>query len=159
MSARPRARRRVRAVGVAASLVVAGIAVAACTDSDDPGATSTTAGPTLPFRAPSKTELGDAAGLAFPDAVGEYRSVQLSPNQLDVTFTIAAADLDAFVDGSDLGELVPGERVMAHASPLWELNPDDVVRGAESERDGYRRTVEVVGEGDPLVVRLTIQPV
>ena len=159
--ARTSARKRLGSRPLGRGVVIAVVAllfIAACSDSEEPATTSTTAGPTLPFAAPSKDELGAATGIEFPDSLAEYRSVQLGPSQLDVTFTIPAGDLAAFVDGSALGPLLEGERVMAHSSPLWELNPDEAIRGAESERDGYLRSVEVLGDGDPLVVRLTVRP-
>ena len=93
---------------------------------------------------------------AFPASTAGYRSVQVGPRQLDITFTLPATDVAAFVDGSGLPALADGERTMAHSSPLWELNPTEPLAGSRVERDGMAIAVEVIGDGDPRTVRASI---
>jgi hypothetical protein len=152
-----RSRRGFLVIGALVALVAVG---AGCDDqgssSDDtPGGGTTTSG-TLPFDSPSKDELADATGLSFPASIAGYQSVQLSPGQLDVTFTLAAADVEGFVADSDLPEPTEGDRTLAHASPLWELNPTDTFAGTEATRDGVTIAVEIVGSGDPRTARVSV---
>lgn len=141
-----------------------------CSGSDDDALpTATTSGPggtsgssgasaTLPWTAPTKSQVATAAGLDLPDSVEAWRSVLMSPGELDVSFTISRDDVAAFDEGSKLG-LKPGERVVAHASPLWDLNVEGTYAGATGERGPIRRTVEVVSPTDPAApaqVRLVV---
>ncbi len=143
-------------VALVAVVVGAGCDDQGSTSSDDAAGDTTTTTAALPFDSPSKDELADATGLVFPDSVAGYRSVQLSPGQLDVTFTLPAADVDAFLEDSDLPPLTDDERTLAHASPLWELNPTDTYAGTATSRDGISIALETVGSGDPVTVRLTV---
>lgn len=69
--------------------------------------------------------LGDWAGLAFPEGTADLLTASPGAEQLDLTFTMPAEAEQAFVEGSDLPELVLGERQVLHSSPLWRLNPGD----------------------------------
>jgi hypothetical protein len=141
---------------------MAAIVAGGCSKDPTPGGAPTTVtGPTLPFTAPSATELGDAAGIAFPTSKTGYRSVQLDADQIDVTFQMPAAEVDEFVDASALGPLEEGLRTIVHSSPVWQLDPAERVRGAETTRNGLRRSLEVGGGAtadEPVTIRLSIRP-
>jgi hypothetical protein len=138
-------------LGAMAVLLAVGLALIASGGSDQatPKGSST-----LPFDSPSRTELEKATGLRLPASVTGYQSVQLAPNQLDVTFHVPPADVGALVEASRLPPL-SSTRVIAHPSPLWDLNPSGTVHGTTTTRDGMRINLEVV-DGTPSVVRLDI---
>jgi hypothetical protein len=151
-----------KAVSLAAVLVWV-IVVGACSSSTSErgsGSTTTAAGKALPFvDSPSQAVLAAAAGLTFPDSVAGYRSVRVTTSELNVSFTVAAADLDAFVTGSHLGTLTPNKRIILHSSPVWDLNPTGTVQSAVSTRRGLERGVEVVtSDTDPTTdtIRLVV---
>ena len=83
----------------------------------------------------SLAALEEWAGLAFPEGTADLLTARPGPEQLDVTFTMPAAAEADFVDGSDLPELVAGERQVLHSSPLWRLNPGSGEDGAGEDRD------------------------
>jgi hypothetical protein len=148
--------------GVAISVVVA-LGAAGCSKSPTAGtsgATTTTTGQSLPFQgSPSQAVLAEAAGLNFPTSVSGYRSVRITGSELNVSFTIAAADVDMFVSGSHLGTLTANKRIILHSSPVWDLNPTGTVQSAVNSRRGVERGVEVVTSAtDPTTdtVRLVV---
>ncbi len=152
-----------RAAAVAVA-IVALATVTGCSKSPTPGAVSTTTatGKSLPFDgSPSQAVLAEAADLSFPESVAGYRSVRVSNDELDVSFTIAAADLQPFVTGSHLGTLTANKRVINHPSPVWDLNPTGSVQSTVSERHGVQRAIEVVvSDTNPTTdtVRLLVAP-
>jgi hypothetical protein len=148
---------RTKLLALLVVIVLTATAVA-CDDqgSGDAATDGSTTPPTLPFDTPTKDELATAAGLAFPESTDGYQSVQIGPGQLDVKFTMAEADVDAFVSGSDLPALTNGKRTLSHSSPLWELNPTEPSAGSEVTRDGLTISVEVVGAGDPRTARVSV---
>lgn len=105
--------------------------------------------------APTKAEIADEAGIEFPSSTDGFRLVRISPSQVDVTFTLDPDQVDAFASGSGL-ELREGQRVIMHASPIWDLAVDGTVRGGSSVRDGVKRSAEVVADGDLARIRLTL---
>jgi hypothetical protein len=152
----------VLAVIVGVTLVVTGGEEAA-----RPGPTTTQpergSGPTLPLAGAELDVAGveRISGLEVPAEATDFLSASLDRrSQLDVTFTIAPDQESALLRGSGLPEAVPGERVILHSSPLWELNPegDAEIRGTAGERDGVQRALELVPEGDRLRVRVVITP-
>ena len=153
-----RPRRAVAAALVVALLVALTATVLGCSDDGGDTTTATSDGtpPTLAVDTPSKDELSAATGLVFPPSTAGYRSVQLGPGQIDVLTTMAASEVDAFVEGSDLPALTDGQRTIAHPSPLWELNPTGGSAGTSATRDGVSIAVEVVGDGDPRAVRVSV---
>lgn len=157
------------ALGLAAVLAVVVGVTLVVTGGEDPAprpSTTTTAPagrsrPTLPLAGRTLTvaEVEDLAGVDVPDGAADFLSAQLDDQrQLDVTFTIPADSVDAFVVGSALPRPEPGRRVVAHSSPLWQLNPEGAVSGARDVREGVARAVEVIDDGDRRRVRLVISP-
>jgi hypothetical protein len=144
-------RRNVAFLAVMAVLLAVGLALIASGGSDHATSGGAT---TLPFDSPSRAQLERATGLHLPASVTGYQSVQLAPSQLDVTFHLAPADVDALVSRSGLPPL-SAARVIAHSSPLWELNPTGTVRGTSATRDGMQLDLEVV-DGTPAVARLAV---
>jgi len=139
------------------------IGAAGCSKSPTPGgsaATTTAAGPTLPFEgSPSEAVLAEAAGLTFPTTINGYRSVRVATNELDVSFTIPATDLDAFITGSHLGTLVANKKIINHPSPVWDLQTTGSVQSVVSNRRGIERGIEVVASAsDPTTdtIRLVV---
>lgn len=139
-------------------------AAAGCSSAGDPATASTTTGAgtapaaTLPFTAPTKAQLAEAAGLAFPAQTTEFRTVLIDPRQLDLSFGMSRSDLDAFVTGSAL-TLSKDQRVVTHVSPLWTLSPAGSISGGADDRGALRRAVEVVDDGGPsLTVRVVLTP-
>lgn len=134
---------------VAASLValaalVGLVAATGCTKKPTPGGPTTTTLPSLPFESsPSRADLEDITGLRFPDSTTGYRSARASDAELDVTFRMDPADADSFVADSGLPEL-RAERLLAHPSPVWSLDPGGDVRSTSTARDGMRIALEVV---------------
>ena len=147
-----------RRLGVATVLLAAvAVAVGACSKSVTPGAATTTTAASLPFESsPSKDELARVAGLRFPASTAGYQSVRVDPSELDVSFTIAATDVDGFASGSGLGALAQG-RVIQHGSPVFPQNPTGTVRSAVSTHGRVTRVVEVVDDpGQPTSIRLIV---
>lgn len=146
---RPGARRRLApALLVALMAPTLVVGAAACSTDDD-------ASSVLDQVAPTKADVAAEAGIEFPSSTKDFRLVRVSGDQIDVTFTIAATDVDAFATGSAI-DLQRGERTIKHASPLWDLAVPDDVRGGSSTEDGVGRSAEVVTDGDTATVRLTI---
>lgn len=157
------------ALGLAAVLaVVVGVTliVTGGEDSTPRPTTTTTApergsDPTLPLAGRTLTvaEVEALAGVDVPDSATDFLSAQLDDHrQLDVTFTIPSGDVEAFITGSGLPRPREGRRVVAHSSPLWQLNPDGAVSGSRDVQEGIARAVEVIDEGDRTRVRLVISP-
>lgn len=136
-------------------LVVAG--VGGCAKTPTPGLPTTTTAVALPFDgSPSRADLAEVAGLAIPPSAQAYRSTRIDPSELHVTFTLPAGDVEEFITASDLPPLTEGRRLIIHPSPLWAQNPEGPVASTSSTASGVVRTVEVLGEGDPRTVRLTV---
>jgi hypothetical protein len=118
------------------------------------------------------------SGLDIPEAAEGFLTARAGADQLDLTFTMAPEDEQAFVRSSALPEPLPGRRYVLHSSPLWKLNPgsddapdtpDDsptdtevgptvpapVIRGTADSRAGITRVVELVDEA-PGVVRARV---
>lgn len=94
--------------------------------------------------APTKEQVERDASLHFPDSVTQFRLTSLSVGQIDVSFQMAADDVEEFATESGL-DLVAGQRVIPHSSPVWGT-PDYTVAefsGAISTRNGVVRAVEV----------------
>jgi len=133
-------------------------------ESDRAGATT----PENPMQQRSPLPLGDLSqpavaelgGLEVPADATEFLTARLEDDrQLDITFTMPAAAVDAFVQGSGLPEPVADQRVVLHSSPLWKLNPDagTPVSGASDTVGELNRSVELVTEGAGVVrVRVVI---
>ena len=134
-------------VAALAVLAVVGI-VLVVTGENDEGS-----GP-FPAENPTKDQLAAVTGLGFPSTVTNYRSVRLDRDQLDVTFELPARDVDALVSDSDLPPLSP-TRVIAHSSPLWELNATGEIAATSDSRGGLTINLEAVS-GQPTVVRLSV---
>ena len=113
--------------------------------------------PTLPFSSPSKDELGETAGLAFPPSVTDYRSTSFGPSQLHVTFVMDNDDVDAFVDGSGLGPLDEGT-LISHTSPLWETADAQNITGSVTMSGEFGRVIELVEGDGSTTVRLVVSP-
>lgn len=149
-------------VGVGVGVIVSLVPLAACSGSGGdssvtrPSATGPAA--TLPWTAPTKAEVADAAGLELPGSVTAWRSVLMSPGELDVAFTISPDDVAGFDEASGLG-LEADARVVTHASPLWELNVEGTYAGSSTAHGKVRRAVEVVTPTDdaaPAQVRMVL---
>jgi hypothetical protein len=130
---------------------------------DDPpersSAPATAGGPksTLPASDTSRAGVERLSGLVLPASTADFLSARLSNgSELDVTFTIAPSDQDAFVSASGLPGLTEGTRVVTHASPLWKLNADGTVAGATDSRGDVNRAVELVPEGERLRARVVL---
>jgi len=138
-------------------IVLAGpLGATSCTKQPTPGGAASAPSSTLPFESPTKDQIGSATGIDFPPSVGEYRSVKLDSSSLDVTFTMAAADVTDFASASGL-TLTGGKRLITHASPVWELNPTGQVSSGQVRHRGLTSTVEVVSDGsDRVRVRLAV---
>ena len=175
MPGRARARTRdLVIVGVLLLGLLAGLVLVITGGGSEPPEETAAPRATLPEDT-SMAALEEWAGLAFPEGTDDLLTARPSGEQLDVTFTMPADAEQAFVQGSDLPELVPGERQVLHSSPLWRLNPggdagedgaststtapdgpgsstsstsvpQPEIRGASDVRDGVRRAVEVVEE-------------
>jgi len=153
-STRPRRSRRGPGLWVAVAATAAILAgfVVGCSSDDD--ASSDAA---LDQVAPTKADVAHDAGISFPASTSDFRLVRISADQVDVTFTVDAADVDAFATGSKL-TLVPDQRVITHASPLWELTVEGAeLRGATSASNGLTRDIEVIANGATADVRLSIR--
>ena len=158
------------AVLAAAAAVATGAVGTACSRDDGPAAprtTTTRPGPpsTLPFTNVSEAELARQTGLVFPPGTSDFLTAQLqNRTQLDVTFTLPADQVAAFVSASKLKEPVAGKRVVTHTSPLWKLNADGEIRGTArtvTSPDGARLrvAVELVDEPSGRVrVRTVVSP-
>ncbi len=142
-------RRRQLLLGAAAAvLAIVGVVLVVTGGSDEPSSSSASA-------APTRAQLEAATGLRLPSSISKYESVRLDPGQVDVRFEIPASDVDRMVSGSKLPPL-SSTRVIAHPSPLWALNPKGPIRGTSTTRRGAEIDLEVVGDGDPAVVRVSV---
>jgi len=128
--------------------------------SESGGADATTTEEPAPQRSPlplddlSQPAVAELGGLAVPTDATEFLTARLDDDrQLDITFTMPAAAVDAFVQGSGLPEPVADQRVVLHSSPLWKLNPDagTPVSGTNDTAGEVNRSVELVSEGDGVV--------
>jgi hypothetical protein len=120
---------------------------AAGSPTDDPGASREP----LPLDDTSQDAVEELTGLAVPTEASEFLTARLDDGrQLDVTFVVPAAAVDAFVTGSGLPEPVADERVVLHSSPLWKLNPDEgsTLAGTSDEFGSVQRAVELVTQPD-----------
>lgn len=168
-------------MGVASVALVLAAGAVACSDDEHDGAASSTttaagatadgaSGPgsttaaTLPFDSVTRDELAEAAELDLPAGTADFLTARLPDrSQLDVTFTVATDEAQGFVTGSGLPTPVAGDRMILHASPLWELNPGSEIRGAQDTVPGpdgvdLRRAVELVDEDGRVRVRMVITP-
>jgi hypothetical protein len=136
----------ISAVVLGASLVLGSVA---CSGDDS----STDA--VLDQVAPTKADVAAQADIDFPASTEGFRLVRISADQIDLTFTIATADIGAFSSGSKL-TLTGGSRVITHASPLWDVAIVGEFEGGESVRNTVKRSAEVVPAGDRATVRLTL---
>ncbi len=103
--------------------------------------------------------VSQLAGLELPDSTEDFLTARLDDDtQLDVTFTIDPGDEDALLSNSGFDEPVEGTRVISHSSPLWKLNPQEVMRGAQDTTGDVYRQVELVEEDGRTRVRLVITP-
>lgn len=145
------------AIGVA-FVAITSLALAGCTKQTTPGGSSAVTAPsvTLPFDAPSASQLASAAGLLFPGSLMDYRSVKFDAATLNVGFTLAANDVDSFTTGSSI-TLSPDTRLITHSSPVWEQNPAGSISSGKKTYNGLTSTVEVASTGaDRVTVRLVV---
>lgn len=123
-------------------------------DPSDPASSGDNAdatSPTLPSIDMTADELSRLGGLEFPEDMTDFRSVALENNlQFDITFTIPASSVDTFIRDSELPTPVEGNRVLIHASPLWDMNPPEGTTVAAS-KDRH-------GDVDRAVELLTVTP-
>lgn len=148
------------------ALVVIGIVLVVNGGDDRPSAPSTTTTapgtpprPTLDLTDSSKDAVGRLAGLSIPAGAADFLSASTEDrSQLDVTFTLAPDQVDAFVTGSALPDPVAGNRVITHSSPLWKVNPQGTVSGSSDVHGSVVRAVETVPEGDRTRVRIVLSP-
>jgi len=141
-----------------AFVAAASLTIIGCTKQATPGGSSAVTAPsvTLPFDAPSASQLATAAGLLFPGSVADYRSVKFDAATLNVGFTMAANDVDSFATGSSL-TLNPDTRLITHSSPVWEQNPAGSISSGKKTYNGLTSTVEVASTGaDRVTVRLVV---
>lgn len=148
--------RRGTLVGLVAAVAILG-GTSGCTKQPTPGGPTTTTQPGLPFdSSPSRAKLEEITGLRFPDSTDGYRSVRAAEGELDVTFRMDPADIESFVAHSKLPAL-RSERLIAHPSPVWSLDPGGEVRSTSTRRDGMRIALEIVdGTEPPATVRLVV---
>lgn len=136
---------------------------------DGGGEATDSADGTLELTDTDAQSVSELAGLELPESTADFLTARLDDDtQLDVTFTIDPDDEPSFVEGSGLAPPSTGERVIFHASPLWELNAEGPVRGSTdtspgkvdptSEHQGVSRAVELVDEGELVRVRLVLSP-
>jgi hypothetical protein len=138
-------------------VLVAVVLVGGCAKTPTPGLPTTTTVAPLPFEgSPSRAALAEVAGLVVPSSATTYRSTRIDNSELHVTFTLPVAEVERFVTDSDLPPLTEGRRLIIHPSPLWDQNPEGPVASTSSTARGVVRTVEVLGDGDPRTVRLTV---
>ena len=142
MPSRARARTRdVVIVGVLLLGLLAGLALVITGGDSEPPEETAAPRPTLPEDT-SMAALEEWAGLSFPQGTDDLLTARPSGDQLDVTFTMPADAEQAFVEGSDLPELVPGDRQVLHSSPLWRLNP-----GGDPAQEGDESTSTTAPDG------------
>lgn len=123
------------------------------------GAAGSGRGERLPIDETDAESVSEMAGLQLPASTGDFMSARLDDDsQLDVSFTISPEDVASFIEGSGLPEPEPDERVITHASPLWNMNVDGTIRGASDTAGGVARSVELVDEDGRTRVRLVITP-
>lgn len=105
----------------------------------------------------SRADVEEVASVRFPPSTTAYRSTRDADGTTYVSCRMAGADVDEFERDGGL-TLVADERVITHASPLWDLNPTGELSGDESSRDGVMREVEVVRTdgSDDVEVRMVI---
>lgn len=123
----------------------------ATTVADTPAAGPSASREPLPLDDTSQAAVEELTGLAVPAEASEFLTARLDDGrQLDVTFVVPAAAVDAFVSGSGLPEPVADERVVLHSSPLWKLNPDEgsTLAGTSDEFESVQRAVELVTQPD-----------
>lgn len=140
------------------AVLVLQVGVSSCSSDDTSTGEAGSPTSTLPFSSPSRAEIETATGLAFPDSLADYRSVELDPSELNIAATIALADVADFVSSSELTSATT-KRVIAHASPVWDQNPTGSITAYGRESDELRTLVEVVTptDGDRATVRLVVQ--
>lgn len=115
--------------------------------------------------------LSDLSGLRFPEEMTGFRSVALDNDvQYDITFVIPARSVAPFLEDSGLPEPSADQRVLIHASPLWELNPPDgtIIRSTRDRYQDVDRAVELVSpdvagsddttRDEPTTVRISLTP-
>ncbi|MBS1838057.1 MAG: hypothetical protein JST64_10225 [Actinobacteria bacterium] len=147
-------------------LVVIGIVLVITGGDERPTApTTTTTAPgtppkaTLDLTSSSKDAVSRLAGLSIPAGAADFLSASTEDRtQLDVTFTLPADQVDAFVAGSGLPTPIAGTRVITHSSPLWKVNPEGRVSGSSDDHGTVIRAVETVPEGDRVRVRIVLSP-
>ena len=148
--------RRGAAIAVVVAVAILG-GISGCTKRPTPGGPTTTTQPSLPFdSSPSRSRLEQLTGLRFPTSTTTYRSVRAAEGELDVTFQMDPADVESFVADSKL-PAPRAERLIAHPSPVWSLDPGGDVRSTSTTRDGLRIAAEIVTVPGPLAtVRLVV---
>lgn len=148
-------RRSTRWIALGLSVFLA-FGVAACDKQPTPGGATTTTQIPLPFsESPSRAEVERASGLRLPASTSDYRSVRVGEGELDITFRFATGDVDAFVAASKLPPL-GDQRLIAHPSPVWSLDPGGTVRSTSTTRRGLRIAVEIIDGGATSTARIVI---
>jgi hypothetical protein len=146
-----------------AAVVLAGVALWLIVTDDGDGSTRgdepAAADAPLQLEDSSQASVEELSGLDFPDSASEFLSAQLEVgSQLDITAIVPPAEEAAFLAASGLAAPVEGERVITHASPLWDLNPSEPIRGVSDRHAGVHRAVELVEEDGSVRVRAVITP-
>jgi len=93
--------------------------------------------------APSMADVTRDAGLVFPPSVSDFRLVNISETQIDLSFQIDADEVATFAEESGL-TLTRGERAIKHASPIWQLEVYGEFSGSVTAFGKVQRAVEVV---------------
>lgn len=132
---------------VAALALITSALLGACSDDDAPSV--------LDALAPTRADIAAGGGIHFPASVDDFRLTRISSGQIDVTFTLDAADVEEFTSRTGV-ELTSGTRAITHASPLWDVAVPGPVEGGTSTRQGVTRQVEVLPAGDTATVRLSL---
>lgn len=151
---------------VLAALAALGLWLVFTGGSGDGGPDDRGSGGTAPDN-PERLEIGETdidsvselAGISLPAGVEDFMSARMDDDsQLDVSFTIAPADEATFLEASSLPDPQEDQRVITHASPLWDLNISGTIRGAADTAEGVTRALELVDEDGRTRVRLVIAP-
>ncbi len=129
--------------------------------SDDAASSVAGSGSTkrLQIKQTDTASVAALGGLDLPDSTDDFKSARLDDDsQLDVTFTITADDEKDFIKGSGLPQPSEGQRVITHASPLWDLDVKGEISGSANTKSGVTRALELTQEDGRTRVRLVLTP-
>lgn len=110
----------------------------------------------------SQTDMESVAELGSFEPVPsteDFMTARLDDDsQLDVSFTIAPEDEEAFLAAAGLPDPREDQRVITHASPLWDMNVAGTIRSVADSTGEVTRAVELVEEDGRTRVRMVITP-